>query len=221
MTETDGVTGVDYTHWLVFDLPADVHDLPEGAGSAGGSLPAPALGGYTEAEVSHFAWPCPLPGQDRPHHCVTTVYALDTPRLGLRKGATLARLRAAIRGKVLAQGSLTGLFGGPAGMAPRDPVAILTRFTVRPGEEAAFKAAMAQALGVLARQPGRLSHDFGPALDDPAAFWLDVHWASLADDTEHLQRSPEFAAFAALSAFLDHPAASTRYTLSATDGVPR
>lgn len=96
MIETDGVTGVDYTHWLVFDLPADAHILPERAGSAGGSLPALALGGYTEAEVSHFAGPCPLPGQDRPHHYVTTVYALDMPRLGLGKGATLARLRAAI-----------------------------------------------------------------------------------------------------------------------------
>ncbi len=221
MIETDGVTGVDYTHWLVFDLPPEAHGLPDGSGSAGGSLPAPAVGGYTEAEVPHYAGPCPLPGQDRPHHYVTTVYALNTGHLGLGAGATLARLRAAIRSKVLAQGSVTGLFGGPVGMAPRNPAAVITQFRVKPGEQANFKAAMDQALSVLARQPGHLSHAFGPAVDDPASWWLDVRWASLADDTDHFQKSSEFTAFAALGAFLAQPPMTVHVMLGTTDGVLR
>lgn len=95
MIEPDGVTGLGYAHWLAFDLPPDARGVAEGAGSPGGSLPGRAVQGCTDPSVSHCAGPCPLPGQERPHHCVTTVYALSVPGLKLDAGATLARLRAA------------------------------------------------------------------------------------------------------------------------------
>ena len=58
MIEPDGVAGVDYTHWIVFNLPGGERGLPEGAGSAGGPaasantmsfVPLPRLVGPTAA----------------------------------------------------------------------------------------------------------------------------------------------------------------------------
>ena len=212
MIEPDSVSGVDYTHWLVMDLPPETHSLPEGAGNTNGPLPPPAILGYTDAAVSHYAGPCPQPGQDRPHHYVVTVYALSVPTLGLEKTATLPRLHVAIRGKVLAQGTITGLFGGPPGSKPASPVVELMEFQVKPRQESGFRTAMQQALPLVARQPGHLGDEFGPAVDKPSAFLLRVRWASLADQAERFQNSPDSKAFStALRPFLTRPAVVSDY----------
>ncbi|GLY65058.1 hypothetical protein Atai01_16770 [Amycolatopsis taiwanensis] len=69
-------------HWAVFDLPATITELPEGAS---GSLPAPAR------ELGNgYRLPCPPPGVL--HHCVLTVWALRGPVNGVADlpGAALA-----------------------------------------------------------------------------------------------------------------------------------
>jgi Raf kinase inhibitor-like YbhB/YbcL family protein len=112
---------IDFAHWLVVDLPPDVHELPEGAGGEGfvahGRPPAPTSvggvqgqNGYRELfegnpdlEGTYHGWNGPFPpwNDEQVHRYVTTVYALGVETLGLEPGFTLEEFRAAIEGHVL------------------------------------------------------------------------------------------------------------------------
>ncbi len=63
----------------------------------------------SEYDGTYFG-PCP-PSPD--HHYVFTVYALDA-ELALEPGFTVGELKDAMKGHILAEGSLTGLRSGPA-----------------------------------------------------------------------------------------------------------
>jgi hypothetical protein len=93
----------------VFNIPATVTSLAAGAGS-GASPVKGAQSGYTDFGFSHYGGPCPPKG-DQPHHYIFTVYALDVPTIkGLSAQSTAAYLMFSMRGHLLAQGSLEGLF---------------------------------------------------------------------------------------------------------------
>jgi Raf kinase inhibitor-like YbhB/YbcL family protein len=112
---------IDFAHWLVVDLPPDVHELPEGAGGerfgAHGRPPAPtSVGGVQgqngyrglfegnpDLEGTYHGWNGPFPpwNDEQVHRYFTTVYALDVETLGLEPGFTLEEFRAAIEGHVL------------------------------------------------------------------------------------------------------------------------
>jgi Raf kinase inhibitor-like YbhB/YbcL family protein len=96
--------GGAFTHWLLFDIPASVTQLP--AGAPPGEVGVAAANGFGRAG---YGGPCP-PSTDRKHRYVFTVFALDVPRLGLAPGATRAQVEAAMQGHTLALGRLTGLF---------------------------------------------------------------------------------------------------------------
>ena len=52
---------------------------------------------------------------------------------------------------------------------------------VRPGQEAAFEAAFAQAQKIIAAMPGYLGHDLQRCLERPGEYLLLVRWRSLED----------------------------------------
>jgi Raf kinase inhibitor-like YbhB/YbcL family protein len=108
MYDPDAPTPVGFVHWVLFNLPAEVTRLDEGAGSAG-SNPAGSTSGYTDFGVSEFGGPAPPPGD--PHRYQITVYALDVSELELDSSATYAFFRFSIRGHVLAEAQITGMFG--------------------------------------------------------------------------------------------------------------
>lgn len=113
---------VEFAHWLVADLPTDVHEMPEGAGGNGfvahGRTPGPTTVGGVQGqngyrglfegnhdlEGTYVGWNGPFPpwNDERVHRYVTTVYALDVPTIGLGSGFDLDAFRAAIEGHVLA-----------------------------------------------------------------------------------------------------------------------
>ncbi|WP_338015520.1 YbhB/YbcL family Raf kinase inhibitor-like protein [Dyella acidiphila] len=96
-----------FTHWLAYNIPADIHALPEAAAGAGKRL-ARAAEGSNGFGHAGYGGPCPPPGA--PHHYVFRVYALDIDP-ALPSGQDEQRLDAAMQGHVLAQGQLTGLYG--------------------------------------------------------------------------------------------------------------
>jgi hypothetical protein len=80
MYDPDAPTGSGFWHWEVFNIPASVTELPEGAGSEGGTLPAGAAQGRNDAGMNAYMGPCPPQG-DPAHHYVITVFAVDTETL--------------------------------------------------------------------------------------------------------------------------------------------
>lgn len=89
-------------HWVVYNLPASMRELPPGV-----PLP-PAWSGQTSFGEDTYGGPCPPPG--KPHHYNFTLYALDilkitTPHL------TGPQLQADIAKHTRAKATLTGLYG--------------------------------------------------------------------------------------------------------------
>ena len=107
--DPDAPTTVGFTHWVLFNLPPDLGRLPAGAGAAG-KAPKGSVLGFTDYGESAYGGMAPPPG-DPPHRYHFTVYALDVPKLDAGANTTYAKFRFMIRGHVLAQGTLTGLFG--------------------------------------------------------------------------------------------------------------
>ncbi len=94
-----------WVHWVVFNLPAAVSRLPE-ALPAAPSLPNGGRQGKNDFRRIGYGGPCPPSGT---HRYVFKVYALDR-LLDLEPGATKAQVEAAMKGHVLAEGSLMGRY---------------------------------------------------------------------------------------------------------------
>lgn len=120
---------VDFFHWVLVDLPADLRDIDEAAFSSGvtprGKSPATpfdarqGINDYTiwfsadhdmNGDYYGYDGPCPPWNDTLLHHYVFTVYALDLERVPLDGKFTGAQVLEAIRGHVLAQASLTGTY---------------------------------------------------------------------------------------------------------------
>ena len=105
MDDPDAPGGV-FTHWVLFNLPADTRELPE-AVPAQSPLPSGALQGKSDFGKTGYGGPCPPPGS--PHRYQFTLYALDQP-LDLKSGASKKQVLEAMQGHILAQGQLTGIY---------------------------------------------------------------------------------------------------------------
>jgi len=99
MTDPDAPSGT-FVHWLAWHLPKG--GLPEE------TLPAGVVQGKNTFGNGAYAGPCP-PAGSQPHHYIFTVYTLAN-QITLPPDASADELRAAIKGNVLAQGTLTGTY---------------------------------------------------------------------------------------------------------------
>jgi Raf kinase inhibitor-like YbhB/YbcL family protein len=108
--DPDAPTGSGWWHWLVYNIPASVSELPSGAGNAGGKLPAGALQGHTDFGTPGFGGACP-PAGDRPHRYIFTVYALKVEKIEAPDEASAAMLGFMIHANKLAQASITARYG--------------------------------------------------------------------------------------------------------------
>jgi Raf kinase inhibitor-like YbhB/YbcL family protein len=103
--DPDAPGGV-FTHWLLFNLPADSQQLPE-AVPAQNELPNGALQGTNDFAKIGYGGPCPASGAT--HHYRFTIYALDRP-LDLKAGVSRKQVIDAIKGHILARGQLTAIY---------------------------------------------------------------------------------------------------------------
>lgn len=93
-----------WVHWVIYNIPATVHALPENSGKQG--LPTGAKDGTNDWKRGGYGGPCPPIGT---HRYFFKLYALDTvlPDLGR---PTKAQLLDAMKGHVLAETQLIGTY---------------------------------------------------------------------------------------------------------------
>lgn len=120
---------IDFFHWVLVNLPATMTELAEGADSEGVTAKGKAPGAtphgtrgvndYTKFMASNpdmagdyggYDGPCPPWNDERLHHYVFTVYALDVATLGLSGSFTGPEALAAMEGRVLAEAKWTGTY---------------------------------------------------------------------------------------------------------------
>jgi hypothetical protein len=119
---------VDFFHWVLVDIPAATTELPEGADSTEakvGGKPAGKTeygvrglntftnflaGSQMEGNYGGYDGPCPPWNDELLHHYIFTVYALDTPSLGLSGEFGGKEALSAMEGHILAKGDYMGTY---------------------------------------------------------------------------------------------------------------
>lgn len=112
MEDPDAIAPLPFVHWTIIDLPPSLRSLPANVRKAFAPLRGQAArqGSNSKSEPGYFG-PRP-PAGDPPHHYHFQIFALDT-RLDLPDGFNRHALLQAMRGHVLAEGELIGLFQAP------------------------------------------------------------------------------------------------------------
>jgi Raf kinase inhibitor-like YbhB/YbcL family protein len=130
---------VEFFHWVLVDLPADMREIGEGAfsngitprGKGGPLAPHQARQGindYTgwfaadrDMSGDYFGYdgPCPPWNDALVHRYIFTLYALSVPRVDVEGTFNGKQVLAAIQGKILAQASLTGTYTLNPALAPK------------------------------------------------------------------------------------------------------
>jgi len=94
-----------WVHWVLFNLPADIQELPENIPPER-ELESGAKQGMNDFRKIGYGGPCPPGGT---HRYYFKLYALDT-ELDLEVGATKRELLKAMEGHILAEGQLMGRY---------------------------------------------------------------------------------------------------------------
>jgi Raf kinase inhibitor-like YbhB/YbcL family protein len=94
-----------FTHWVVYNIPANVTQIPQGA-PKGDKLPDGGIQGKNDNNQNGYMGPCPPSGT---HRYYFYLYALDT-ELNLQPGATKDEVEKAIKGHLLAKAELMGRY---------------------------------------------------------------------------------------------------------------
>lgn len=109
--DPDAPTGSGFWHWLVFDIPADVHSLERGVGASDGSrLISGAVQVRNDTGMVGYIGAAP-PRGDEAHRYVHTVHALDVESLGLTCDATPAFVGFNLRFHAIARAQIVPTFG--------------------------------------------------------------------------------------------------------------
>jgi len=108
--DPDAPTGSGWWHWVVYDIPADVGQLPAGAGAADGKqLPVGAKQGRTDFGAPGYGGACP-PAGDPAHRYVFTVHALKVQKLDLPADPSAALVGFMLHATEIARTSLTAYY---------------------------------------------------------------------------------------------------------------
>src|SRR4030095_8357619 len=99
IAEDPDAPGGLFTHWLLWNIPAQTNSIAEGGAPKG-------VQGTNDFGKSGYRGPCPPPGT---HRYSFKIFALDR-EVALPSGAKRGQLDAAMKGHVIAQGELMGRY---------------------------------------------------------------------------------------------------------------
>jgi Raf kinase inhibitor-like YbhB/YbcL family protein len=103
--------GSGWWHWLVINIPADMHGLQQGSGDpAARKMPKGVVQMRTDFGKPGWGGPCPPKG-DKPHRYVFTVYALKVDKLDVPEDATAALVGFMMNANSIAKASFTAHYG--------------------------------------------------------------------------------------------------------------
>ena len=114
--DPDAPTGSGWWHWVVYNLPADAKELPQGAGSGKADLPAGAVQGKTDFGKEGYGGACPPEG-DKPHKYIFTVYALKVAKLEVPADASPAMIGYYTHANKLGSATFTAKYSRPKAKA--------------------------------------------------------------------------------------------------------
>ena len=109
MEDPDVIANAPFVHWLLYDVPANVLELPEGIPPLPElAKPKGALQGKNDRGAIGYTGPNPPPA-DPAHRYYFQIFALDI-KLNLPVGATREELIEAMQGHVLSNGYMVGFY---------------------------------------------------------------------------------------------------------------
>ncbi|GAA3808805.1 YbhB/YbcL family Raf kinase inhibitor-like protein [Sphaerisporangium flaviroseum] len=107
--DPDAPTGSGFWHWILFDIPTDVTELPTGAGAGEKKgLPEGAVLGRTDYGTREYGGAAPPPGH--PHRYLFAVHALGVEKLGLDSETPSAVVGFNITANTLARGYIAPVY---------------------------------------------------------------------------------------------------------------
>jgi len=95
-----------FTHWIVYDLPATLNELPRGIGN---EMAEVIKEGVSDFGFTGYGGPCPPKGHGT-HRYNFILRAVDLPTLGLPASAKRSEVKSAIKDHVLGEARLTGTY---------------------------------------------------------------------------------------------------------------
>lgn len=107
--EDPDAPGGTFTHWLLYNVPANRSELPEGV-ETDPNLPWGGAQGRNDFGNTGYGGPCPPMGST--HRYIFRLYALDEA-LNLPPGASRHQLLSEVEDHTLARAGLTGEYGRP------------------------------------------------------------------------------------------------------------
>ncbi|HCA27577.1 MAG TPA: phosphatidylethanolamine-binding protein [Betaproteobacteria bacterium] len=111
--DLDAPTGSGWWHWVIFNIPANVHRLKSNAGDIARHIaPKGSIQSVTDYGKPGFGGACPPVG-DKAHRYVFTVFALKAPTLTLRASTPPAMVGYYLNQDALAKSSLIAYFARP------------------------------------------------------------------------------------------------------------
>ena len=103
--------GAGWWHWAVYNIPASVSSLPQGAGKGDGSaMVKGAAQAATDFGAPGWGGPCPPVG-DKPHRYNFTLHALNVEKLDIAPGATASVVGFMVNANTIGKAQLTGMYG--------------------------------------------------------------------------------------------------------------